>query len=130
VLRGGAIEVRRDSAFSYEVWAISHASIDSFQMIFRKKCSLQTSAFRVNLSALLKRTLNRLAIVFASALFGVATATASDFQGATHLVPLDEDIIDYAKAQPDSAISRLQKKLESGAATLGWDESLVTYHPC
>ena len=47
---------------------------------------------------------------------------ASDFQGATHLIPLDEDTIGYAKAQPDSAISRLQKKLESGSASLSWDE--------
>lgn len=47
---------------------------------------------------------------------------ASDFQGATHLIPLDEDTIGYAKAEPDSAISRLQKKLEAGSASLEWDE--------
>ncbi|HEX7859619.1 MAG TPA: hypothetical protein VF773_04790 [Verrucomicrobiae bacterium] len=49
-------------------------------------------------------------------------AQASDFQGATHLIPLDEDTIGYTKAQPDSAISRLQKKLETGDASLPWDD--------
>ena len=30
---------------------------------------------------------------------------AADFQGATHLVPIDEETISYAKTQPDSAIA-------------------------
>jgi hypothetical protein len=54
--------------------------------------------------------------------FALGPASGSDFQGATHLVPLDEDVIDYAKTEPDSAISRLQKKIDSGAAKLSWDE--------
>ena len=37
-------------------------------------------------------------------------------------MPLDEDAIGYTKSEPDSAISRLQKKLDSGSATLQWDE--------
>lgn len=47
---------------------------------------------------------------------------ASDFQGATHLMPLDEDTIGYTKTQPDSAISELQRKIADGTAKLAWDE--------
>jgi hypothetical protein len=52
----------------------------------------------------------------------VPNIVASDFQGATHLIPLDEDIIGYSKAEPDSAISRLQKKIDSGTVTFEWDD--------
>ena len=76
--------------------------------------------FVLNLPALLSRTVKQLTALIACG--QLAITFASDFQGATHLVPLDEDAIGYTKAQPDSAISRLQKKLDSGAATLEWDD--------
>ncbi len=72
------------------------------------------------MSALRKSTFSLISLL-ALALFQ-PSARSSDFQGATHLVPLDEDAIGYTKSDPDSAISRLQKKLETGAATLEWDD--------
>ena len=61
--------------------------------------------------------------VFAFAVFVCgATFYASDFQGATHLMPLDEDTIGYTKGKPDSVISQLQKKLENGSVKLEWNE--------
>jgi len=61
--------------------------------------------------------------MFAFALFcSGATVCASDFQGASHLMPLDEDTIGYTKGKPDSVISQLQKKLENGSVKLEWNE--------
>lgn len=57
-----------------------------------------------------------------TALATCVSAFASDFQGATHLIPLDEDVIGYSKAEPDSAISRFQKKLDAGSASLEWND--------
>src|SRR5688572_26993160 len=62
-------------------------------------------------------------ISFAALLFCVASSSlASDFQGATHLMSLDEETIGYTKEQPDSALSQLQEKLNKGEANLEWDE--------
>jgi hypothetical protein len=47
---------------------------------------------------------------------------ASDFQGATHLVPIDEDTISYGKTQPASAISQLQKKIDTSEVKLEWND--------
>ena len=61
--------------------------------------------------------------VFAVAAFQCgAVVLASDFQGATHLMPLDEDTINYTKGEPDSAISQLQEKIEKGEVALEWNE--------
>jgi hypothetical protein len=49
-------------------------------------------------------------------------SAASDFQGATHLVPIDEDTISYGKTQPASAISQLQTKINTGEVNLEWNE--------
>ncbi len=62
-----------------------------------------------------------------SALLAVSFAisfqnNAADFQGATHLVPIDEDTISYGKTQPDSAISQLQAKINSNELKLEWNE--------
>jgi len=54
-------------------------------------------------------------------LFAAAALRAADFQGATHLVPIDEETLQYAKAEPDSAISQLQQRIDSGAARLEFD---------
>lgn len=61
-------------------------------------------------------------IAFIAAAAQFTGILASDFQGATHLMPLDEEVIAYSKTEPDSAISRLQKKLDSGSATLEWND--------
>ncbi|HEV8543052.1 MAG TPA: hypothetical protein VGR78_11720, partial [Verrucomicrobiae bacterium] len=46
---------------------------------------------------------------------------ASDFQGATHLMPIDEDTFNYSKSAPASAVSKLQKRIDSGELKLPWD---------
>lgn len=51
-------------------------------------------------------------------------AVADDFQGATHLMPFDEETINYSKAGDESAVSRLQRRLEQGEARLAFDERL------
>ncbi|HYE31495.1 MAG TPA: hypothetical protein VEH27_08710 [Methylomirabilota bacterium] len=57
----------------------------------------------------------------------IATGTllslrADDFQGSTHLMPYDEDTLQYSKAREDNAISRLQARIDSGAVKFAWDE--------
>ena len=52
----------------------------------------------------------------------VFTAQGSDFQGATHLVPIDQEGINYNEATPENAVSRLQAKIEGGEAKLEFDE--------
>ncbi len=55
-------------------------------------------------------------------LFFCFRSQASDFQGATHLVPIDEDTISYGKTEPVNAIALLQKRINSGEVKLSWDE--------
>ncbi len=47
---------------------------------------------------------------------------ADDFQGATHLMPFDEDTINYSKAREAGPIARLQERLQRGVAQLKHDE--------
>jgi hypothetical protein len=47
---------------------------------------------------------------------------ADDFQGATHLMPFDEETINYSKAKDSSPVARLQERLDRGAATLAYDD--------
>lgn len=65
-----------------------------------------------------KRTI----VIAVAALHCVLPLLASDFQGATHLMPIDEDTINYGKSQPESAISQLQDRIASGKASLDWDD--------
>ena len=60
-------------------------------------------------------------IFLVGALSSVLGAHGSDFQGATHLVPIDQDGIDYNEATPENAISRLQARLLSGQTRLEFD---------
>ena len=46
----------------------------------------------------------------------------ADFQGSTHLVPFEEDNIQYGKTAATGPIQRLQERLDSGQVTLEWDE--------
>jgi hypothetical protein len=50
-------------------------------------------------------------------------AHADDFQGATHMMPFEEDTIGYNNAMPTGAVVQLQQRLDSGAATLKHDEA-------
>jgi hypothetical protein len=53
----------------------------------------------------------------------VVCARADDFQGATHMMPFEEDTINYNNAPAKSAVAQLQKRIESGAVTLKHDEA-------
>jgi hypothetical protein len=46
----------------------------------------------------------------------------SDFQGATHMVPYEEEPTLYGKASSTGPVAQLEKKLESGQAKLEWNE--------
>jgi hypothetical protein len=54
--------------------------------------------------------------------FCVGFALADDFQGATHLMPFDEETIQYSKTKDASPIARLQERLDQGAARLAYDD--------
>lgn len=48
--------------------------------------------------------------------------SGADFQGSTHLVPFEEDNIQYGKTAATGPIQKLQERVEAGQATLEWDE--------
>jgi hypothetical protein len=47
---------------------------------------------------------------------------AEDFQGSTHVVPYDEEIIHYSATQPGGPIAALQAEIDSGKTKLRYDE--------
>lgn len=51
-----------------------------------------------------------------------ASSQAEDFQGATHMLPFEEEVIHYSDQTPNDPVSALQQKIDSGALTLRWDE--------
>jgi hypothetical protein len=51
----------------------------------------------------------------------VIAAHADDFQGATHLMPFDEDTIGYSKTKARGPIPALQEKIDRGEVTLKFD---------
>ena len=55
-------------------------------------------------------------------LAGAVVLHGSDFQGATHLVPIDQEGINYAESEPESAIAQLQARIDRGEAELKFDE--------
>ena len=61
----------------------------------------------------------RAALLAGALLAGGAPAPrADDFQGATHLMPLDEESTGYSRAVAQDAVARLQQRLEAGAVKL------------
>jgi len=66
------------------------------------------------------RVLAFLAVCFVVA--GLGRANADDFQGATHLMPFDEDTINYSKAKDSSPVARLQERIDKGELKLAHDE--------
>ena len=56
--------------------------------------------------------------------FGATLLRSDDFQGATHLMPFEEDTIGYSKLQAHSPIERLQARIDSGEAVLKFDAKL------
>ena len=53
---------------------------------------------------------------------GLQGLRADDFQGATHLMPFDEDAINYSKAREAGPVARLQERLQRGEVQLKHDE--------
>ena len=53
---------------------------------------------------------------------GSPVARADDFQGATHLMPFDEEAINYSKAKDANPVTRLQERIASGDVRLKFDE--------
>ena len=49
-------------------------------------------------------------------------AHADDFQGATHLMPFDEDTIAYSKTPSTGPVAKLQQRIDKGEVTLKRDE--------
>jgi len=68
---------------------------------------------------------HRLALLLLGACFTVGTAAqsnADDFQGATHLMPFDEETINYSKVKEAGPIARLQEQIERGDVKLDHDD--------
>src|SRR5688500_15038318 len=55
-------------------------------------------------------------------LAGRPTGARGDFQGATHLMPFDEEAINYSKAKDVNAVTRLQERITRGTVRLPYDE--------
>jgi hypothetical protein len=50
-----------------------------------------------------------------------AVARADDFQGATHLMPFDEDTLQYSKSEATGPVARLQQRIDRGEVKLRHD---------
>jgi len=60
--------------------------------------------------------------IFLTAALGTAVARADDFQGATHIMPFDEDTIAYSKVKSAGPVAKLQDRMDKGEVTLKSDE--------
>jgi hypothetical protein len=54
-------------------------------------------------------------------MFCLSCQLRADFQGATHLMPFDEDTINYSKTKADGPVARLQERIEKGEVKLQHD---------
>ena len=65
---------------------------------------------------------NAISIAFTvSALVLAPAIRAEDFQGSTHQLPYEEEIIQYSKREPHGPVAELQKKIDSGTLKLKYD---------
>src|SRR5690242_17621453 len=62
----------------------------------------------------------RVFLFLSLALLG-AVVRAQDFAGATHMMPFDEETINYSKAKDLSPVARLQDKIDCGQVQLAFD---------
>ncbi len=62
-----------------------------------------------------------LPLVIATLLLAAGPGRADDFQGATHLMPFDEDTIAYSKTKAHGSIPTLQERIDSGQVKLKFD---------
>jgi len=59
--------------------------------------------------------------VFAAVALLSLRASADDFQGSTHKVPYDEEIIDYSRQPANGPIEKLQARIDRGEVKLKFD---------
>ena len=86
--------------------------------LFRRRMARRLLAR--NASAL---PLRRVTVWAAGFLLAASAVRAdADFQGATHLMPFDEDTIKYSKTAANDAITRLQTRLDRGEVKLKREE--------
>jgi hypothetical protein len=52
-----------------------------------------------------------------------ARIQADDFQGATHMMPFDEDTIAYSKTTANGPVEQLQRRIDAGQTTLQFEEN-------
>lgn len=64
--------------------------------------------------------LNYQTVLFALAV-ALLSARADDFQGSTHKVPYDEEIIDYSRQPANGPIEKLQGRIDRGEVKLRFD---------
>lgn len=55
-------------------------------------------------------------------LLGATLVVADDFQGATHLMPFDEETINYSKQKDTGPIAQLQAKIDRGEFKMNYGE--------
>jgi hypothetical protein len=60
-------------------------------------------------------------VVGCAVLIGAAAARADDFQGATHIMPFDEDTIAYSKTKSSGPVAKLQERMDRGEVQLKRD---------
>src|SRR5687768_13004783 len=60
----------------------------------------------------------------AALMLAATVSHGSDFQGASHLFPIDEESVNYSKSQPNNAIAHLQERIESGEVKLNYDPTM------
>jgi len=80
----------------------------------------------------LRRALTGWLVVWLAGLgTGVEALAQADFQGATHMVPFEEDTISYNQTPSAGPVARLQSKIDRGVVKLkydsrsGWRDSLL-----
>jgi len=75
----------------------------------------------------LQRSLHRATQLVAGAVTGFALvlsgAWTDDFQGATHMVPFDEDTLHYSQTRASGPVARLQERIEQGTVKLKHDDA-------
>jgi len=60
--------------------------------------------------------------IFLATALGAALTRADDFQGATHIMPFDEDTIAYSKVKSAGPVAKLQERMDKGEVALKPDE--------
>ena len=62
-----------------------------------------------------------LAVTLVIAVRQAGAETGSDFQGATHLTPFDEEAINYSKTAETGPVARLREQIEKGEVRFAYD---------